>query len=63
MARYVMPDGVGGRPNHWVDAITIGKPMTRGKIVTGSVKKGFHVTCTSIRLPCEELEVLLPEKL
>ena len=37
--------------------------MTRGNIVMGSVRAGFHVSGTNVKLPCAELGVFLPRKL
>ncbi|GJN00040.1 hypothetical protein PR202_ga17189 [Eleusine coracana subsp. coracana] len=37
--------------------------MTHGNIVTGSVRAGFHVSGTNVKLRCTELGVFLPRKL
>ncbi|GJM87606.1 hypothetical protein PR202_ga03577 [Eleusine coracana subsp. coracana] len=56
-------DGPGGRDDKWECATKIGENMTRGNIVTGSVRAGFHVGGTNVKLPCAELGVFLPRKL
>ncbi|GJN11525.1 hypothetical protein PR202_ga29724 [Eleusine coracana subsp. coracana] len=56
-------DGPGGRNDKWECVTEIGENMTRGNIVTGSVRAGFHVGGTNIKLPCAELGVFLPRKL